>query len=141
MIVGLISITDRHIQDGFRPARAGITWTYPRDICPRVFKQIDGKWYFFRPNGLMAMGWINLEDGKWYYMLNDGSMVTGWLKIGNDYYFMRGNGTMAAAWDGRGVVLFQSNGKCVVNSWAQIKDNWYLFGTDGKMMTGWAKSG
>ena len=61
------------------------------------FKQIDGKWYFFRPNGLMAMGWINPEDGKWYYMLNDGSMVTGWLKIGNDYYFMRGNGTMATA--------------------------------------------
>lgn len=22
------------------------------------FKQIDGKWYFFRPGGLMAKGWI-----------------------------------------------------------------------------------
>ena len=71
------------------------------------FKQIDGKWYFFRPNGLMAMGWINPEDGKWYYMLNDGSMVTGWLKIGNDYYFMRGNGTMQPAgvrWTGPGII-------------------------------------
>ena len=33
------------------------------------FKQIDGKWYFFRPNGLMAMCWINQEYGKLYYMI------------------------------------------------------------------------
>ena len=44
------------------------------------FKQIDGKWYFFRPNGLMAQSrWINPEYGKWYYFLGDGTMVTGWL--------------------------------------------------------------
>ena len=49
------------------------------------FKQIDGKWYFFRPGGLMAKGWINPEYGKWYYMLEDGTMVTGWLRIGDDY--------------------------------------------------------
>ena len=103
------------------------------------FKQIDGKWYFFRPNGLMAQSrWINPEYGKWYYFLGDGTMVTGWLKIGNDYYFMRGDGSMGTGWrqmDGAWY-YFQSSGKCVVNSWAQIKDNWYLFGTDGKMMTG-----
>ena len=58
------------------------------------FKQIDGKWYFFRPGGLMAKGWINPEYGKWYYMLEDGTMVTGWLRIGDDYYFMRGDGSM-----------------------------------------------
>lgn len=28
------------------------------------FKQIDGKWYFFRPGGLMAKGWINPEYGN-----------------------------------------------------------------------------
>ena len=93
------------------------------------FKQIDGKWYFFRPNGLMAQShWINPEYGKWYYFLGDGTMVTGWLKIGNDYYFMRGDGSMGTGWrqmDGAWY-YFQSSGKCVVNSWAQIKDNWYL---------------
>ena len=106
------------------------------------FKQIDGKWYFFRPNGVMAQNrWVNPEYGKWYYFLDDGTMVTGWLKIGNDYYFMRGDGSMGTGWrqmEGSWY-YFQSNGKCVVNSWAQIKNNWYLFGTDGKMMTGWAK--
>ena len=25
-------------------------------------------------------------------LLGDGTMVTGWLKIGNDYYLMRGDG-------------------------------------------------
>ena len=39
------------------------------------FKQIDGKWYFFRPGGLMAKGWINPEYGKWYYMLEDGTIL------------------------------------------------------------------
>ena len=63
------------------------------------FKQIDGKWYFFRPGGLMAKGWINPEYGKWYYMLEDGTMVTGWLRIGDDYYFMRATG----AWERAGV--------------------------------------
>ena len=97
------------------------------------FKQIDGKWYFFRPNGVMAQNrWVNPEYGKWYYFLDDGTMVTGWLKIGNDYYFMRGDGSMGTGWrqmEGSWY-YFQSNGKCVVNSWAQIKNNWYLFGTD-----------
>ena len=41
------------------------------------FKQIDGKWYFFRPNGVMAQNrWANPEYGKWYYFLGDGTMVT-----------------------------------------------------------------
>ena len=66
------------------------------------FKQIDGKWYFFKPSGIMATGWVNPEEGKWYYLLNDGTMVTGWLKISTgttcDFYFMRGNGTMATGW-------------------------------------------
>ena len=59
-------------------------------------------------------------------------MVTGWLRIGDDYYFMRGDGSMGTGWremDGAWY-YFQENGKCVVNAWAQIQDNWFLFGTD-----------
>ena len=43
---------------------------------------------------------------------------TGWLKIGNDYYFMRGDGSMGTGWrqmEGSWY-YFQSNGKCMVNS-------------------------
>ena len=74
------------------------------------FKQIDGKWYFFRPNGLMDTGWINPEYGKWYYLLSDGTMVTGWLKITqnntSDYYFMLATAPWRQAgvrWTGPGI--------------------------------------
>ena len=36
---------------------------------------IDGFWYFFNADGVMATGWVLNSDGKWYYLLPDGKMA------------------------------------------------------------------
>ena len=49
-------------------------------------------------------------------------MVTGWLRIGNDYYYMRGNGSMVTGWrkmDGK-YYYFNGSGKLVRNIPQQI---------------------
>ena len=44
------------------------------------WQQIDGKWYFFQPSGVMQTGWLK-EDGAWYYMNASGEMTTGTVNI------------------------------------------------------------
>ena len=40
----------------------------------------------------MQTGWIK-DEGKWYYCLEDGVLVQeNWLKVGDNYFFMRGTG-------------------------------------------------
>ena len=68
----------------------------------RGWKQIDGKWYYFKANGLMATQWQQV-DNKWYYLYDTtGVMVTGWLKIRNNndynYYYLKSDGSMATGW-------------------------------------------
>ena len=60
-------------------------------------EQEDGKWYYLRPDGDMATGWVKVA-GSWYYMNADGVMVTGWLKDGNNWYWLRADGAAAIGW-------------------------------------------
>ena len=49
--------------------------------------EIDGQWYYFNMQGVMATGW--LKDGGNYFYLNPatGSMVTGWQQIDGKWYY------------------------------------------------------
>ena len=61
-------------------------------VMLKGFQKIDGKWYYFSSDGLMQTGWIK-DEGKWYYCLEDGVLVQeNWLKVGDNYFFMRGTG-------------------------------------------------
>ena len=47
------------------------------DDYPRTsWRLIDGKWYYFGPDGYMKTGWIRLDDDDWYYLNPDGSLLT-----------------------------------------------------------------
>ncbi len=54
-----------------------------------MWKKINEKWYYFRPDGYMATGWI-MSDSNWYYLgeANDGSMATGWVISGGKWYYL-----------------------------------------------------
>ena len=67
-------------------------------VMLKGFQKIDGKWYYFSSDGLMQTGWIK-DEGKWYYCLEDGVLVQeNWLKVGDNYFFMRGTGELAVGW-------------------------------------------
>ena len=57
----------------------------------------DNRWYYMRPNGHMATGWL-LDGGTWYYLNGEGAMVTGWTKVGDTWYHLSSSGAMSTGW-------------------------------------------
>ena len=108
-------------------------------------KKIDGYWYYFNSDGIMATGWT-VQDGKpdkQYYYDADGKVHYGWLtqddktyyfhpvtgvmlkqcerKIDNVYYYFNADGVMATGWT-------VQDGK---------PDKQYYYDADGKIHYGW----
>lgn len=53
-------------------------WWYQNDDGTNPvtsWQQIDGKWYYFKPDGYMNTGWIKVSD-QWYYCEESGEMRT-----------------------------------------------------------------
>lgn len=39
------------------------------------WRQINGSWYYFYPDGYARKGWLKDSNGKWYFLYGDGSMA------------------------------------------------------------------
>ncbi len=91
-----------------------------------------GRYYVSNNNGLLDSRWYDFaEDGKMLlkngvidgvYYVNDVITAAGLIKIGNDYYYVRGNGKVAT---GRYYVT-TNNGL--------LPSDYYVFDDDGKML-------
>lgn len=57
------------------------------------WKQIDGIWYYFDPNGLMRTGWI-YDGGNYYYADLSGAMQKGIIQIEGKIYLFSESGAM-----------------------------------------------
>ena len=86
-------------------------YTDAAGIVQNGWKKIDGKWYYFSPEGgVMASGGRRLIDGKWYYFNASGAMQTGWIKDAGgyedggykeswtDWYYANGSGVLQTGW-------------------------------------------
>lgn len=61
----------------------------------RNILMIDGKTYYFGPNGERRIGWVKHKGAKYYFNKKTGNMVKGWKKIDKKYYFFsKTNGKM-----------------------------------------------
>lgn len=59
------------------------------------WQKVGDFWYYLKPNGSMATGWLQDPiNNKWYYLNSDGQMQTGWIKDNGKSYYLQGNGTM-----------------------------------------------
>ncbi len=136
----------------------GTLWSYLENGRPEknTWKQVDGKWYHFDPNGIMqtglisadnsiyflnengamTTGWLQL-DGRWHYLNPaDGRMLTGWQKIDGHWYYFAEDGVMTEnAWyDG---YYFNDKG-WMTTGWIQTDAGWYYVNPgDGNKLTGW----
>lgn len=69
-------------------------WNYYQNgnLCTGFFKDTDGRIYYFDPKTYnMVFGWQQI-NGKWYWFKWDGIMRTGWHLINNQWYYMDENG-------------------------------------------------
>lgn len=53
----------------------------------------NGKKYYFKENGTMAIGWI-FANNNWYYSTNNGC-IKGWYNDNGKWYYLNSDGTMA----------------------------------------------
>ena len=131
-------------------------------------KKIDGYWYYFNVNGVMATGWT-VQEGRpdrQYYYDADGKIHYGWLtldgktyyfhpvtgimqkqcerKVDNKYYYFNADGVMATGWtvqEGRPDkrYYYDADGSMCYGE-KKIDGHWYYFHpVTGVMMTGWVK--
>jgi len=115
------------------------------------WRQVNGTWYFYYPDGSMKKnGWEKVSN-KWYYFDATGAMQKGWKTVGaNTYYLDSNNGDMKSGWvktsDGQWYYLNSTEndsnyGAMLKNQWLDYKNNRYYLKDSGAMATGWLKIG
>lgn len=65
------------------------------------WQRIGGKWYYFKADGYMAVGWLSdPATGIWYYLAPGGAMSTGWRydESYKGWFWMDESGAMKTGW-------------------------------------------
>lgn len=64
-------------------------------------------WYYYRSNGALQKGWLQIGDSWYYFDENDGHMISSARKLmyGNYYHFKK-DGTMASVWYSYAMIHF-----------------------------------
>ncbi len=144
----------------------GDHYIYPNGSkAANTWKLVDGKWYYFGPDGrrtrgwlnyggrwyymsgdgIMRTGWIQMENGSWYYLNPDGAMATYWIQLSpNEWYYLSGDGRMRTGWRSFGDgswYYFNSNGTMAAGWIQPSPGQWYYMNRDGRMQTGWLSPG
>ena len=124
------------------------------------FHMIDGEGYFFKENGALKTGWVQLEDGWRYfgedgrmldgltkigekiYYLENGFMAKGWAEINGEYYYFDSEGVMVTGWNkiGTGAYCFRKDGR-LRTGWFMLDGNWYYSAANGRRVDGWLQDG
>lgn len=56
-------------------------------------------WYYYRSDGALQKGWLQIGDSWYYFDENDGHMISSARKLMNgNYYHFKNDGTMASGW-------------------------------------------
>ena len=65
------------------------------DVLLTGWQKIGDYWYYLKPNGVMATGWIqDTSNTKWYFLDTNGQMKTGWIQDNSLWYYLDGSGAM-----------------------------------------------
>ncbi|MBO5291721.1 MAG: hypothetical protein J6B10_00845 [Lachnospiraceae bacterium] len=96
----------------------------------------EGGVRYFRPDGIMSVGFNNIAE-KYYYFDPNGYMQTGMQDIGGFKFLFGADGVMHTGWhnDGAHIRYFMANG-AMATSLQKIGDAYYYFDADGYMQTG-----
>ena len=103
----------------------------------------NGKTYYFDlTTGVMQTGWQEI-DGKKYFFMPEGYAMTGWFKFGSIYYYGNDDGTVVTGLqsiDGK-TYYFSEDGIRQEACWQTVNGKKYFLGTDGAALTGWYRFG
>lgn len=103
------------------------------------WQTVDGHQYYFGEDGVRATGW-KTADGKTFYLAEDGKLQSGWCKIDQHSYYLAEDGTALTGWqelDGKRF-CFAPDGKLMVG-WHTLEGKQYYFTETGETLTGWVE--
>ena len=97
------------------------------------WQQMEGKTFYFKPDGAMHTGWLE-EGEKRYYFDPNGTIHTGELTEGGKVYFLNEDGTPHTGW--LEDVYYGPDG-ARHSGWLELPEGNYLLDEAGKPRTGW----
>lgn len=116
-------------------------WKYQNDdghYTASAWQNIDNVWYRFNDEGFMLQNkWYQDDDGRWFWLKENGYMAIGWCKVGQSWYYFDNNGAMATGWVqwfDKWYYLQPSNGVMVSKEVRNINGEWYYFNEGGDML-------
>lgn len=108
--------------------------TYPLND----WKYIDGNWFRFNKDGyILENTWYKDEQGRWFWLKDGGYMAVGWLKVGDFWYYFESNGAMKTGWIpyfDKWYYCLPDNGAMVSKEVRKIGDAYYYFNSNGEML-------
>lgn len=98
-------------------------------------------WYYYRSDGALQKGWLQIGDSWYYFDENDGHMISSARKLMNgNYYHFKNDGTMASGWysytfgDDSSVTYYCGLDGKEYRGWLEQDGKWYYFDlTNGVM--------
>ena len=106
-------------------------------------KDANGNWRYQDGKGGYSTGWVEI-DGSWYYFDQNGLMARNEYRDG---YWLGTDGKMIPSYSGKwkgnssGWWFEDESGWYPVSQWLKINGNWYYFGSDGYMVSGEYREG
>lgn len=77
-------------------------WRYRRSngkYATNCWEYLNQKWYCFDARGNMRTGWyFESQDGYWYYLKPDGAMALGWIEVDGKWYYCNLSPTSVSGW-------------------------------------------
>lgn len=91
-------------------------------------------WYYYRSDGALQKGWLQIGDSWYYFDENDGHMISSARKLMNgNYYHFKNDGTMASGWysytfgDDSSVTYYCGLDGKEYHGWLEQDGKWYYF--------------
>lgn len=64
--------------------------------CPvSVWKEMDGKWYYFKDTGYMAEGPVLIDEIQYYFHSSGAMASEEWIEFREEWYYFNKDGSMA----------------------------------------------
>ncbi|MGZ7884660.1 serine hydrolase [Limosilactobacillus ingluviei] len=139
---------DGHLKTGWQTVNGHSAYFAP-SMVKQAERHIDGHWYYFNGQGVMATGLTTLPDGRLVYYNKQGQMQYGEQPVNGKWlFFDQNNGSIKQGWftlpDGRQVyydVTPKQNGFTgagMLHGVQVVGKQTYNFDTwDGRLKTGW----
>ena len=103
-----------------------------------LWEKINGSWYAFNPNGMLATGWVyDYQLANWYFVSERSGMISGWCDASPDgytYFLDPLTGTMAYGWKKIGDKWYYLNDRVGEKTWIyqEVTDTWVYQMTKAK---------